>query len=74
MNQYERTRVHMYTRSFIYPPKLLPSEVIEADVCVIDAQRVEQVEDGIGSPALPRSGRCLRGHYPRTCDKTTFWQ
>ena len=24
------------------------SEVIETDVCVIDAQRVEQVEDGLG--------------------------
>ncbi len=27
--------------------ELLSTEVIEADVCVIDAQRVEQVEDGI---------------------------
>ena len=26
---------------------ILSTEVIEADVCVIDAQRVEQVEDGL---------------------------
>ena len=33
----------MYARSL----NILPSEVIEADICVINAQRVEQVEDGL---------------------------
>ena len=35
----------MYARSLLYIR--LTSEIIEADVCVIDAQRVEQVEDGL---------------------------
>ena len=35
----------MYARSLLYIR--LTSEVIETDVCVIDAQRVEQVEDGL---------------------------
>ena len=45
----------MYARSLVYyPPKFgrrLPrghsSEVIEPNICVINAQRVEQVEDGL---------------------------
>ena len=35
----------MYARPLLYIR--LTSEIIEADVCVIDAQRVEQVEDGL---------------------------
>ena len=35
----------MYARPLLYIR--LTSEVIETDVCVIDAQRVEQVEDGL---------------------------
>ena len=35
----------MYARSLLYIR--LTSEIIETDVCVIDAQRVEQVEDGL---------------------------
>ena len=27
---------------------VLTAEVVEADVCIIDAQRMEQVEDGLG--------------------------
>ena len=34
----------MYARPLLYIR--LTSEIIETDVCVIDAQRVEQVEDG----------------------------
>ena len=35
----------MYARTLLYIR--LTSEIIETDVCVIDAQRVEQVEDGL---------------------------
>ena len=35
----------MYARPLLYIR--LTSEIIETDVCVIDAQRVEQVEDGL---------------------------
>ncbi len=35
----------MYARPLLYIR--LTSEVIEADVCVVYAQRVEQVEDGL---------------------------
>ena len=35
----------MYARPLLYIR--LTSEIIEADVCIIDAQRVEQVEDGL---------------------------
>ena len=35
----------MYARPLLYIR--LTSEVIETDVCIIDAQRVEQVEDGL---------------------------
>ncbi len=37
--------MHAHIRAILIV--LLTSEVIEADVCVIDAQRVEQVEDGL---------------------------
>gem|GEM_PF-6876279 len=37
--------MHAYIRAILIV--LLSSEVIEADVCVIDAQRVEQVKDGL---------------------------
>ena len=35
----------MYARPLLYIR--LTSEIIEADVCIVDAQRVEQVEDGL---------------------------
>ena len=35
----------MYARPLLYIR--LTSEIIETDVCIVDAQRVEQVEDGL---------------------------